>query len=76
MSNTMVLPISFHQQEFTVLDELVNSMGMNWLEGQQLLFSGKLREHTRKVEPSFANSCASAEKESRLKANECNRIYL
>ena len=76
MSSTIISPISFHQQEFTVLDDLVNAMGMNWLEGRQLLFSGKLREHTRKVDPSFANSCASAEKESQLKANEGNRIYL
>ena len=59
-----------------MLDDLVNAMGMNWMEGRQLLLSGKLREHTRKVDPSFANSCASAEKESQLKANEGNRIYL
>ena len=44
MSTTTILAFSFHQQEFTVLEDLVNAMGTNWMEGRQLLFSGKLRE--------------------------------
>ena len=59
-----------------MLEDLVNAMGTNWMEGRQLLFSGKLREHVRKTDSSFANSCASAEKEAQEKANESNRIFL
>lgn len=76
MSTTTIPAFSFHQQEFTVLEDLVNAMGTNWIEGRQLLFSGKLREHVRKTDSSFANSCASAEKEAQEKANESNRIFL
>ncbi len=76
MSTTTIPAFSFHQQEFTVLEDLVNAMGTNWTEGRQLLFSGKLREHVKMTDSSFANSCASAEKEAREKTNESNRIFL
>ena len=76
MSNTMIPFFAFHQQDYSILEELVNAMGVNWLEGQQLLFGGKLREHTRKVEPSFANLCASAEKEYQSMSKEADYVFL
>ena len=76
MSQTTIASFTFHQQDYTILEDLVNAMGANWQEGKQLLFSGKLREHTRKVDSSFANSCAAAEKEYQSKNNEGSRIFL
>lgn len=76
MSSTAIPSFTFLEQDYTVLEELVNAMGMNWQEGRQLLYSGQLREHTRKVLPSFANSCALAEKDFQSNSNEGNRIFL
>ena len=76
MNQTVIAPLSFHQQEFTVLEDLVNAMGENWTEGRQLLFSGTLRNHVKKVDSSFANTCAAAEKEFQAKGEEGNSIFL
>lgn len=76
MSITTIQPFAFHEQTYIKLDDLVNAMGMHWNEGRQLLFSGKLREATRKYDASFANSCASAEKELQMKPDAGNRIFL
>lgn len=76
MSSKQIEPLTFHNSAYTELESLVNDMGKYWNEGKQLLFEGKLREHTRKQHPSFANSCAAAEKELGSYPKESNRIYL
>lgn len=76
MSATIIAPFTFGQREYTVLEDLVNAMGLNWTEGRRLLFDGDLGKHVRKLVPAFANTCAAAEKEFQTKPNEGDRIFL
>ena len=75
MSTTSIQPFEIHEQTYFNLDDLVNAMGIHWNEGRQLLFSGKLREAAGKYDASFANSCAAAEKELRLRPDAGDPVF-
>ena len=76
MSDTPIPPFEFVLREYACLEDLVNAMGASWAEGKALLFSGGLRDHTRKAAPAFSGTCAAAEREYQDKPESGNRVFL
>ena len=76
MGKTIIPALAFHGKSYIVLEELVNDMALYWTEGKQFLFDGTLRNHVRRIDQSFANSCTSAEKEYQAKPDEGSKIFL
>ena len=76
MVTTPIPPLDFLRNSYTVLEDLVNDMAMHWDEGKELLFSGTLRYHIRKVAPSLASVCTSAEKSFADAPDRASHIFL
>ena len=66
----------FAQKDYTVLEDLINNMGIQWEEGKRILFNGTLRAHVRKLDLPFANNCASAERAYTNSPDKGDHIFL
>ena len=54
----------FLDQEYAILEELLNAMAENWEEGKEILFNGDLMSHIQSLDPAFAGICIDARREA------------
>ena len=73
--NNQQKPFIFMQKPYMNIDRLVETMALNWKEGRQAVFSGKIRDHFRLTNKEITLCSSNAEKDFHANSKDGNIIF-